>query len=97
MIPSVKYLIQRCNTINTPLTVFVLQVTVAVSMGQPVFLQVSPDAEPGPLHPPLTFQLGLVHRVHHCKNAPPVALGNGAAAVGRGRHIGSGSFGLRTR
>lgn len=76
------------------LTLLSLQVAVAVAVGlsQAVFLQVSPDAEPVPLHLPLTLQLGLVHRVHHCKNALPVALG--AAAVGRGGLTGRGSAGL---
>lgn len=80
---------------NAPLTLFVLQVTVAVSLGEPVFLQVSPDAEPRPLNPPLTFQPGLVHRVHHSKDYLPVGLG--AAAVGRGGRNGGASFSLRMR
>lgn len=80
---------------NAPLTLFVLQVTVAVSLGEPVFLQVSLDAEPRPLNPPLTFQPGLVHRVRHSKDSLPVGLG--AAAVGRGSHNRGASCGLRMR
>jgi len=78
------------------LTVFLLQVAVAVGVGQPAFLQVPPDAEPGPLHPPLTLEPGLVHRVRQRENALPVVLGSTTAAVGRSRRTGGRSFSLKT-
>lgn len=63
-----------------------------------MFLQVSPDAEARPADPPLTLQLGLVHRVHHHgEHAFLVALGGGAAAVGRGGQVGGAGLGLRDR
>lgn len=37
------------------LTLFRLQVAVAIGMGQPAFLQVSSDAHPGPPQPPVTL------------------------------------------
>ena len=77
------------------LTLVALQVAVAVGVGEPVFLQVSPDAEPRPLRPPLSFQLGLVQRVCHREDSLPVGLRSGAAAVGRGRHVGGGRSSLR--
>lgn len=79
------------------LTLVLLQVAVAVGVGEPVFLQVSPDAEPRPLRPPLSFQLGLVQRVRHREDSLPVGLRSGAAAVGRGRHVGGGRSSLRVK
>lgn len=84
----------NCVCLTLPLTLFILHIAVAVGVSQTVFLQVFPDAKLGPLHPPLTFQLRLVHRVRHCENALPVALGNAAAAVGWGGDVGGGSFNL---
>ncbi|TNN29697.1 hypothetical protein EYF80_060153 [Liparis tanakae] len=69
---------------------------VAVGLRQAVFLQVSPDAEPGPLHPPLTLQPGLVPRVRHREDVSPVGRGAAAAAaaaaaaVSRGGHVDGG-------
>lgn len=55
-----------------------VQVAVAVGLGEAVFLQVLPDAEPGPPHPALALELGLVTGVRHRENALTVAMGDAA-------------------